>query len=373
MALSFAWPQTCQQNMNVQHPARKGSQTTSSRPMRPPPWVEASESVDLLDIRFLDEDTVGLLPDVQSLTDNTDLTDQMRSKVVSWLIDIRDDLAFHDATLHLAVFLSDRALSAIDVCAKNYQLVALACVWIAVKYEEEAHKVPKLPNLCTLAMNMWSPAVLLQIEREILHALRFNISIRTAHWFLAVGGFKTLSGWTRGSMETPEARRKKLRKIMKVAFEHLEASLHHSEFLGVPPSWMAEAALLTACRTLTHPSLNVRPSLREVGDVVKLLDHFVNPPVAIDTMHTTPIRGMSGIQTPLTPITPSNTENPSSVLQSATPFSMAVVKNWYPSPASDSGDGEIPNSRPISRQDDEDPDDPMQISSSQGISTRNNN
>ncbi|KXS14495.1 cyclin-like protein [Gonapodya prolifera JEL478] len=336
-------------------PPRRSSQSAHLRVQRPPPWVEREETHDLVDIIRLDEDDPELLPDCRSLDQQTELTDNMRQRVVAWLIDIRNDMHYHDASLHLAVLLADRTISKIKVLARNYQLVAIACLWIAVKFEEEAHKVPKLGHLCQLAMNDLDGDSILFVEREILHALNFNISVRTGHWFLAVGGLKLLSRWAPKYAEALDGRRI-LKRALRLAFAHLEKSLHYSDFLGVKPSLMAEATLATSCQTLKLPYSDNNLSCDEVKEVADLLLRLISARSATEVAFSTPTRlERPPVRIPLTPITPSNTEG-STHHNSLVTYSTTVVCNWLPTP---------PSTGPFRRNDSTDdyPDDPMMLSS----------
>jgi cyclin A len=64
------------------------------------------------------------------------LTPQMRMIVVSWMIEVCDEFVLQPETLHLAVGLLDRFLSATvpqGVPRSVLQMVAVACIMVAAK------------------------------------------------------------------------------------------------------------------------------------------------------------------------------------------------------------------------------------------------
>lgn len=74
----------------------------------------------------------------------------MRRTAVSWLVEVAAEFRLEQDTLHLATALLDRFLSYTRAVPKSQlQLVAVACLLVASKHEEEAH--PSAKDLSAIA------------------------------------------------------------------------------------------------------------------------------------------------------------------------------------------------------------------------------
>ena len=60
-----------------------------------------------------------------------ELTYEMRSILVDWLVEVVDEFKLHTETVFLAVNFIDRFLSIKSVQKKKLQLVGTTCMWIA--------------------------------------------------------------------------------------------------------------------------------------------------------------------------------------------------------------------------------------------------
>jgi len=63
------------------------------------------------------------------------ITDQMREKLVFWLIDLCDDLDLHVRMKELAIYYIDIVLSKIKIQKENLQLLGITALLIATKVE----------------------------------------------------------------------------------------------------------------------------------------------------------------------------------------------------------------------------------------------
>ena len=61
----------------------------------------------------------------------TDISPQMRTILIDWLVEVGEEYKLHDETLHLAVNYIDRFLSQMSVLRGKLQLVGTACMFIA--------------------------------------------------------------------------------------------------------------------------------------------------------------------------------------------------------------------------------------------------
>jgi cyclin-A len=65
-----------------------------------------------------------------------DINHTMRVILVDWLVEVGEEFKMQSATLHLCVNYIDRFLSEVSVQRGKLQLVGIACMMIAAKYEE---------------------------------------------------------------------------------------------------------------------------------------------------------------------------------------------------------------------------------------------
>jgi hypothetical protein len=89
----------------------------------------------------------------------------MRSTLVDWLGEVRDEFRLHSETLFLAVAYLDSFLAAKLVSRRRFQLLGLACVWVAAKFQE-VHP-PSLGCMLAMAEHMYSAADLKAMEKEV--------------------------------------------------------------------------------------------------------------------------------------------------------------------------------------------------------------
>ena len=66
----------------------------------------------------------------------SEVTDKMRQILIDWLVDVHQSFQLREETLHLAVLYLDEYQTKRAVSKDSYQLLGIACLWIASKYEE---------------------------------------------------------------------------------------------------------------------------------------------------------------------------------------------------------------------------------------------
>ena len=70
-----------------------------------------------------------------------------RRVLVDWMCEAGDEFDLHLSTMHVSVMFLDRVLHKVTVPRNKLQLVAIACILIAAKFEETEEKVPTLPEM----------------------------------------------------------------------------------------------------------------------------------------------------------------------------------------------------------------------------------
>ncbi|GBF99395.1 G2 mitotic-specific cyclin C13-like [Raphidocelis subcapitata] len=163
------------------------------------------------------------------------LTPQMRMIVASWMVEVADEFSLQPETLHLAVALLDRFLSATvpqGVPRGVLQMVAVACIMVAGKHLEVSH--PSVEQLVAIAANCFTAQDLLRMERVLLDALDFGVAAPT--------GFTFLHLYAQGlrGLAPP---------VAALAVYLLDVALLDYSLLEFPPSLLAAAALALSMRT----------------------------------------------------------------------------------------------------------------------------
>jgi hypothetical protein len=83
-----------------------------------------------------------------------------------------------EQTLHLALAYLNEYCAVAEVTRQDYQLVGVACLWIASKYEEIYP--PRMSAFTQVTDSSYSSAELKAIEGKILLALSFNLNRTTS-------------------------------------------------------------------------------------------------------------------------------------------------------------------------------------------------
>ena len=99
---------------------------------------------------------------------------RMRQILVDWLIHVQRRFSFFTETMCVTVNLLDRSLMAMpNINKDNLQLLGLACLFTASKFEEVL--VPNIDDYIHVAANVFSKEDIFQMEHEILNAVNFDM------------------------------------------------------------------------------------------------------------------------------------------------------------------------------------------------------
>lgn len=155
----------------------------------------------------------------------------MRALTVSWLVEVGAEYGFHTETLHVAVALLDRFLSASRRLHRgSLQLAALAAALVAAKHEEPSFPPPS--ELAALAGHAFTPADVVRMEGVMMQAVAFRVAAPTSATAL------TLLARAAGAPA---------RAVARAAYL-LELALLDYDALAHAPSSLAAAALVLAAR-----------------------------------------------------------------------------------------------------------------------------
>lgn len=106
----------------------------------------------------------------------------MRGILVDWIIEVHLRFKLKAETLFLTINIIDRYLEKTQIMRTRLQLVAVAALLIAAKYEEIY--VPDMKDFVFISDNAYSRQDILEMERSILITLEFNINIQSTYLFL---------------------------------------------------------------------------------------------------------------------------------------------------------------------------------------------
>lgn len=109
----------------------------------------------------------------QHLVSQTEISGRMRGILIDWLVQVH--LRFHllQETLYLTVAIIDRYIQLENVVKAQLQLVGVASMWIAAKYEEMY--APEVADFVYITDNAYTKAEIRQMECHILKVLGFEL------------------------------------------------------------------------------------------------------------------------------------------------------------------------------------------------------
>ncbi|CAK83450.1 unnamed protein product (macronuclear) [Paramecium tetraurelia] len=179
---------------------------------------------------------------------------KMRAILVDWLIDVHAKFKLRDETLYLTISLIDRYLAKAQVTRLRLQLVGVAALFIACKYEEIYP--PALKDFVYITDNAYVKSDVLEMEGLILQALNFNICNPTAYQFLS-----------RYSKEL-DPKNKALAQYI------LELALVEYKFIAYKPSQITQAAifLVNKIRSPNYKAQNeaqLKPCAKELCQLLQ--------------------------------------------------------------------------------------------------------
>jgi len=112
----------------------------------------------------------------------------MRHILVDWLVDVHMKFKLGTQTLFMAVNLVDRALELMEILKTDFQLLGIACLFMASKFEEIYP--PQLKEFVYVCADAYSGDQILCMEERVLAKLRFNLVFSSAYSIFKMYGSK---------------------------------------------------------------------------------------------------------------------------------------------------------------------------------------
>ncbi|KAG6578948.1 Cyclin-A1-1, partial [Cucurbita argyrosperma subsp. sororia] len=111
-----------------------------------------------------------------------DVNSNMRAILIDWLVEVAEEYRLVPDTLYLTVNYIDRYLSGNSMDRQRLQLLGVACMMIASKYEEIC--APQVEEFCYITDNTYFKEEVLQMESSVLNYLKFEMTAPTPKCFL---------------------------------------------------------------------------------------------------------------------------------------------------------------------------------------------
>lgn len=178
-----------------------------------------------------------------------DINASMRAILVDWLVEVSEEYRLVPDTLYLTINYIDRYLSGNTMDRQRLQLLGVACMMIAAKYEEIC--APQVEEFCYITDNTYFKEEVLQMESKVLNFLKFEMTAPTAKCFLR--------RFVRAALAVDEAPPIQLECLANYL---TELSLIEYNMLCYAPSLVAASAIFLANYILLPSKRPWNPTLR---------------------------------------------------------------------------------------------------------------
>ncbi len=196
-----------------------------------------------------------------------DVTDKMREILVDWLAEVHLRFKLRPETLYLTVNLIDRYLEKAVVSRKKLQLVGVAAMLVACKYEEIY--APEVKDFAYITDNSFNREEIMDMEYRMLKTLGFDLNAPSSYRFLQMAAAKLCCD---------------PRTVFLAQF-FLELALVKYHMLKYKPSVLANASLCLARRVVRkvkdwdtrnglvrYPERELRGAMRDIILLVRMAE-----------------------------------------------------------------------------------------------------
>jgi len=155
--------------------------------------IEKERESILINAEYLDEIYTNLILDEKMfklainknyMSIQKDINQQMRAILIDWIIEVHDCFHLKSKTLFQVVYIIDLYLSYKIIKRIDLQLLGVASLLIAFKSNEVY--CPSLQQFIDITNDAYTKAELLDMEKEILRTLNFEILFPTAEEFYSI-------------------------------------------------------------------------------------------------------------------------------------------------------------------------------------------
>nr|XP_060621204.1 cyclin-I2 [Anolis sagrei ordinatus] len=159
---------------------------------------ESQKLVLALEHALAREAKIWKVPTVSDFTlKGTDISPLYYEKAILWIKELNALFQFCSETFALAVSLLNRLLATVKAQLKYLRCIAIACLILAAKINEEDELIPSVKKLAVQSGCKCSPAEILRMERIILDKLHWDLYTATSMDFLNIVSTKRLVSCTK--------------------------------------------------------------------------------------------------------------------------------------------------------------------------------
>ncbi|XP_062209164.1 cyclin-A3-1-like isoform X2 [Phragmites australis] len=183
-----------------------------------------------------------------------DISPNMRAILVDWLVEVAGEFKLQAETLYLAVSYVDRFLTRDIITRDKLQLLGVAALLVAAKYEEVESSKMKVNKYSDITDGTYTKQQVVKMEADLLKSLNFEIGGPTIRTFLRLF-ITSFSGGNGASAK----------KLESMCSYLAELSLLDYDCIRYLPSIVAAACLFVARFTI-HPK--TRPWVSDLQDSI---------------------------------------------------------------------------------------------------------
>ncbi|KAK7035670.1 MFS domain-containing protein [Favolaschia claudopus] len=224
----------------------------------------ASEYVTDIQL-YLKQVELTTLPSPTYMSSQPALDWDLRSRLNDWLIQVHARFHLLPETLFLCMHLMDRFLSLRAVAVGKLQLVGMACLLLASKFEETVS--PAIVNFTQISGDVYTADEMRNAEKHILKTLEWDLSYpNPMNWLRRVS-----------KVEGYEPQARNLAKYLA------EIALMEKNLVATPPSLLAASAMWLARVALGEGDwVSVRRGDSVAAEVAAAVDSDAIPPPSTD-------------------------------------------------------------------------------------------
>ncbi|KAF1665071.1 Cyclin-I, partial [Aptenodytes patagonicus] len=164
--------------------------------MKCPGPPEGSRLAFFLENALAREARIWKVPVFQNLAlKGTDISLSCYKKAVLWIAEVSSRFQFYPETFALATSILNRLLASVKAQLKYLQCIAISCLVLAAKTNEEDEVIPSVKMLAVQSGCKRSPAEILRMERIILDKLHWDLYTATPMDFLNIFHAMVMSNW----------------------------------------------------------------------------------------------------------------------------------------------------------------------------------
>ncbi|XP_074866100.1 cyclin-I2 [Carettochelys insculpta] len=157
---------------------------------------ESQRLAFLLENALVKEARIWKVPVFQNFTlKGTDISPENYEKAVLWIAELSSQFQFCSETFALAVNILNRLLASVKAQVKYLRCIAITCLILAAKTNEEDEVIPSVKKLAVQSGCKCSPAEILRMERIILDKLHWDLYTATSMDFLNIFHAMVMSNW----------------------------------------------------------------------------------------------------------------------------------------------------------------------------------